>query len=330
MKRTFLRCALGTLALCAAAQIAAQQADWKPNGPVELVVAAGAGGGNDRTARMLAKLLSDEKLVDVPLVVINKPGAGGVVAQNYLNSHRGSGNYLMITNPALITNPLTGIGNAKYTEVTPVAQLFTEYVVTVVKTGSTLKSGKELLAQLKKDPGSLSIALSPGLGAGPHIAVALVAQGAGIDATKLRGIPYSTAGEAMTAVLGGHVDTMATTPLNMLAQLKAGQIRALGVTAPKRIPGGLADVPTWKEQGDDVVFGNWRGVVGPEGMTRAQLAYWDGVFNKLIHTKGWQDELEMENAVDDYHNAADSKKFLDEENARLGQILKQLGLEKTN
>jgi putative tricarboxylic transport membrane protein len=329
-RRTFLG-ALGGIALASSGLAAAQTASgWTPGGPVELIVAAGAGGGNDRTARLLAKVLTEGGFVKSNLIVINKPGAGGVIAQNYLNAHPGSGNYLMITNPALITNPLTGVGTAKYTEVTPVAQLFTEYVVLFSREGSELKSGKDVIARWKRDPGALTLAVAPGVGAGPHIAAAMVAQAAGIDPAKLRVIPYATAGEAMTALLGGHVDLMSSTPLNVKPQLLAGKIRALGITSPKRLPGPFASVPTWREQGADIEFGNWRGVVGPAGMSRDQLTFWENVFATLIATPAWKAEMNAELATDEYMNSADSRAFLDQENARLGKTLVQLGLSKGN
>ncbi|HSQ05354.1 MAG TPA: tripartite tricarboxylate transporter substrate-binding protein, partial [Burkholderiales bacterium] len=96
---------------------------WQPAKNIEFIVGAGSGGGNDRTARVIQKILLERKLVPTQIVVVNKPGAGGVVAQDYLNTHSGDGHYLMITNPALVTNPLTGVGTANYTDITPIAQL---------------------------------------------------------------------------------------------------------------------------------------------------------------------------------------------------------------
>ena len=109
--------------ICVIAPVLAQ--DWKPSRTIEFVVGAGSGGGNDRTARVIQKILQERTLIPTPMVVVNKPGAGGVIAQDYLNTHQGDGHYLMITNPALLTNPLTGVGASKYTDITPVAQLFT-------------------------------------------------------------------------------------------------------------------------------------------------------------------------------------------------------------
>jgi putative tricarboxylic transport membrane protein len=146
---------------------------WAPTKPVEFVVGAGSGGGNDRTARVIQKILQDKALVPTPVVVVNKPGAGGVIAQDYLNTHSGDGHYIMVTNPAILTNPLTGVGAAKYTDATPVAQLFTEYVTLFVRANSPITSGRDAMERLRKDPGALSIAISPGPGTGTHIATAL-------------------------------------------------------------------------------------------------------------------------------------------------------------
>jgi putative tricarboxylic transport membrane protein len=299
---------------------------WKPSKGIEFIVGAGSGGGNDRTARVVQKILQERALIPTPMVVVNKPGAGGVIAQDYLNTHPGDAHYLMITNPALLTNPLTGVGAAKYTDITPIAQLFTEYVMLLVKADGALVSGKDIIERLRKDPGALSIAVSPGPGAGTHIATALVMKAAGIDSRMLRVVSYKSAGEALAAVLGGHVDLMPSTPLNVLTQMQAGKIRVVGVTAPARLGGAFAQVPTWREQGIDAVFGNWRGVVGPKGLSAAQLAYWDDVFSKLNATEEWKSEVR--NGLWDvtYLNSRDSRKFLDQEYAQLKRILTDLGL----
>lgn len=299
---------------------------WKPSRSVEFVVGAGSGGGNDRTARVIQKILQDRKLVASPIIVINKPGAGGGVAQEYLNTRKSDGHYLMITNPALLTNPLTGVGSAKHTDITPIAQLFTEYVMLFVRADSAIKSGKDVIDRLRKDPGALSIAVAPGPGTGTHIATALVMKAAGIDSRALRVVSYKSAGEALAAVLGGHVDLMPSTPLNVLPHMQGGKVRVIGVTAPARVGGAFAHVPTWREQGMNAIFGNWRGVVGPGGLTNEQLAYWDTVFANLNAGEEWKTEIK--NGLWDvtYMNSGESKKFLDQEYEQLRRILTELGL----
>lgn len=303
-------------------------AQWKPGNKIELVVSAGAGGGNDKTARLLAKVLQDRKLVTTPIVVVNKPGAGGLIAQNYLNLHQGDGHFLMITNPALITNPITGIGTASYRDITPVAQLFTEYVVLITRPASELKTARDVIDRLRKDPASLTLGVAPAIGAGTHIGIAMAVKAAGIDPSKLRIVPYSTSGDVLTALIGGHIDLMASTPINVLPQLENATIRALAITGPKRLGGRLADAPTFREQGIDVEFGNWRGVVGPRGMTSEQVAYWDRVFAQLVATPEWQAEVrdQLSDAV--FMASGPAKAFLDSENQRLARVLTDLGLAK--
>lgn len=323
MKNTSIKRWLVAMAMASFAAVAHA---WQPTGAVEIIVAAGPGGGNDKTARLLAKLLHDRKLVSTPIVIMNKPGAGGVIAQNYLNSHAGDGHYLMVTNPALITNPLTGIGSVNYREVTPVAQLFTEYVILLAKKGSSRAPDiQAVLASWKKTPNELTLGVAPAVAAGTHIGIAKAAMAAGIDPAELRIVPYATSGEVMNALVGGHIDLMASTPINVLPQLENGQIKPLAITAPHRLTGALADTPTFQELGIDAQFGNWRGLVGPTNMSAEQVAYWDQVFAGLSGMAEWDTEIAQQQSEETYMPSQDSKRFLDEENTQLTTTLKQLG-----
>lgn len=325
MKTNLKRLALG-LAMTMSCGLAAA---WQPTGPVEVIVAAGPGGGNDKTARILAKLLQEKGLVKTPVMVINKPGAGGVIAQKYLNNYEGNGHYLMVTNPAIITNPITGIGNVNYKEVTPIAQLFTEYVVLLTSKGSTkVSSVQDVLDSWKKSPGELTLGVAPALAAGTHIAIAKAALAAKVDPSALRIVPYSTSGNVMTDLVGGHIDLMASTPINVLPQLQDGLIKPLAITAPERLGGALAQVPTFKEHGSDAIFGNWRGLVGPARMSAEQIAYWDGILARLVQMPEWKKEVSEQQSVDNYMPSAQSKAFLEQEHAQLSDTLKQLGFSK--
>lgn len=299
---------------------------WKPTKTVEIVVGAGPGGGNDRIARVLQKVLTGEKLVDATLIVVNKPGAGGEVAMKYLNAQRDPGHYVLVTNPSLITNPLTGIGTLKYTDVTPIAQLSSEYPMLFVRSDSPIMTAKDLLDRLKANPASLAIAVAPGLGTGPHIAAASVAKAAGIDPKRLKVVPFKSGSEGFTALLGGQLEVMSSTPANVLPQFTAGKVRVLGITAPERIGGAFAQVPTFKEQGWDAVLNNWRGVVGPKGMGQAEAAYWADVFAKVARSPIWRQEIEQAFAIVEVMGPAESAAFLRKDHEDTRAVLASLGL----
>ncbi len=306
--------------------IAAGPAEWKPSKPVELVVGAGPAGGNDRIARMLQKLIADMGLVSTTVLVVNKPGAGGAVGQTYINSHPNDGHYLMMQNPALISNPLVGIGRAVYTDITPIAQLLADYVVMVGAADGPLKTSADLLKSLKTDPGRLNIAVSPGYGAGPHLAIAMLAQAVGVDPAKLHVAPYNGSAEAVTAVLGGQIDLLPSTAENVAALVASGRLQAYGVTAPGRLTGQLSSVPTWREQGIDVVYNNWRAIVGPKRMPAGAVLFWENVFSQISGSSAWKTLVTNAFLVPDYQDGTAFGHTLTTENATVKATLATLGL----
>ena len=243
-------------------------AQWKPQKGVEIVAMSGPGGANDVIARAIQRYLQSHKLVTVPVTVTNRPGAGGVLAWTYLNQHAGDGGYLSVSPINLITEHIAGASPITYTDVTPIAQLFNEYVAYSVRPDSALKGGGNLVQQLKGDPGSASFAVAAALGGANHIATALAMKTAGVDIRKMKFVVFSAGPQSTAAILGGHVD-VAVTPVSGIApHLQAGRVRVLAVTAPRRLPGAFSAVPTLKEQGVDTVFSSFRGVIGPRDLTR--------------------------------------------------------------
>ena len=319
-------CAL--LALALAAPAAEAQTGWRPEKNVEIVVGAGAGAAADATARALQKIMQERKLIPVTSSVINKPGAGYALSWIYLNQHPGDGHYLGITTLALLTNGITGVNPLTYTDVTPLAQLFTDYVVLAVRGESPVKTGKDFIERLRHDPTALSIAIAASLGNQNHIATALALKAGGVDVKKLKIVVFDSSAVSVTALLGGHVDAVAATATNVLAHMQTGKVRVIGISSPQRLSGQLAGIPTWKEQGYNAVFGNWRGVVGPKGLKPPQIAYWEDVLAKVVETPEWKKDMEQNFWSNAYLNSRDSRKFLEEEQAQLKGILTELGLVK--
>ena len=325
--RYLSRSAAAAALLILSGGVATAQA-WKPEKPVEIIIGTSAGGPQDRTGRMVQKILQDMKLVPTPVTVVNRPGGGGAVALTYLNQHAGDGHHLMINAISLLTNHITGKSALNYTDFTPIAIMGIEYVALSVRADSPLKSGKDLVERLRKDPSSSSVAIGTALGNATHISFALAMKAAGVDIKKLRTVVFNSGSESITAALGGHVDVAASAPSSVLPQVRGGKMRMLVIGAPQRLPGDLSGVPTWKELGVNSTFELWRGLAGPKGMTPAQVKYWDDVLSKVVQSEEWKKELERFDMVNVYKNSADTAKHWKAEYDEVKTVLTELGLAK--
>lgn len=301
-------------------------AAWKPERGVEIVAMSGAGGANDVIARAIQQHMQNLKLVSVPVTVTNRPGAGGVLAWNYLNQRPGDGNYLSVSPINLLTEHIAGASPITYTDVTPIAQLFNEYVVFSVKSDSAVKTGTDLVQRLKADPASVSIAVAAALGGANHIGAALAMKTAGIDPRKLKFVVFNSGPLSITAVMGGHVDVAVTPASGAAPHLPGGRVRSIAVSAPKRLGGAMALVPTWREQGVDSVFSSWRGVIGPKGMTPDQIAYWEDVLTKIVQTEEWKRDMEKNYWESNFMKSADAMKYLRSQYEQYRAVLTDLGL----
>ena len=299
---------------------------WQPDKPIEIIIPTSPGGGVDRTARVLQKILQDGGLVKVPVTVVNKPGAGGAVSLVYLNQHAGDGHHIAINTPNIIANDINGRSTVKYTDVTPLANLFSEYTVVAVRADSPIKTGQDFIDRLRKDPASLAVSTPTTLGSVNHMSFALVAKAAGINVRKLKAVVLSSGGEAAMALLGGHIDAHTGTPSSVVRLVEAGKVRVIGIAAPARIGGPYANTPTWKEQGYPAVMDTWRGVIGPKGMTREQIAFWDDVLSRAVKTELWKRTLEQNVLEPNYLDSGQTRKLFDSDNAEFRAILSELGM----
>lgn len=322
-----LRIGLG-LALAFAATVCAAQGGWSPQHNVEIVVGSAPGGSNDKTGRQVEHILVEHKIVSVPLTVVNKPGGGSTLAFNYVSQHPGDGHYLMVGTTALLSNHIVGNSKFSYQDFTPIASLFNDYVVFAVNAESPIKTGKDLIARLKKDPKSVSIGFATALGSHNHIAAGLLAKAVGVNPRELKVIAYKGSAEAITNVLGGHIDLVTTAAGNAAPHVAAGRMRVIAVAGPQRFGGALATVPTWKELGVDLVFGGWRSIMGPKGLSAAQVAYWEGALEKATKVPAWREDLQRNFWSDDFVKSAQFRKDLEKDYADMKAVLVDLGLAK--
>lgn len=329
--RGLSRCAQAagvSLMFCFAAAGGAQPAAWKPEKNVEIIVGASPGGTLDKMGRTIQRILQERRMLEASSTVVNKAGGGGNVGWTYLSQHPGDGHYLAVGSATLLTNHITGKSAFNYTDFTTVAVLSSEYVAFVVKTDSPIQSGRDLAARLRKDPAAASIAVSTSAGNTSHIAAALVGRTAGADARKMKIVVFNSGGDSMTALLGGHIDVVTISAAGAVPQAQAGKVRIIGLAAARRLHGALAEVPTWKEQGIDVVVDNFRSLKGPRGMSPAQIAYWEEVAAKLVNTDEWKTEVDRNFRAMNYMRSKESRTYLEAQYRELRAVLVELGLAK--
>lgn len=320
-----LTAGIAGLSLVSSAHVAAAQPAWQPERTAEIVVTAGAGGNQDQTARMIRKIWSDNGIVP-NAVVVNKPGGSGAIAGTYVSQHGGDPHYLMMVAPTMFTGRIMGKTKFHYTDFTPIAVLFSEYIFVTVRADSPIKDGRDLIARLKRDPGSLSVAVASAIGNHIHMGVALPMKKAGVEVRKMKVVAFKSSGQSFTAMLGGHVDVTASTFGTVLPHLEAGKVRVLGMSAPQRLPGLLAAIPTWKEQGADVEFNSWRGMLGTKGMTPAQAAYWEAALAAAVKTEAWRQDIERNFREARFLSGAEAARYWDGQYRALESVMTEIGL----
>jgi putative tricarboxylic transport membrane protein len=329
-RRALVQIAGSTLALaCAplraadAAKAGTLPADY-PNRYIEFIIPFAPGGGVDLFGRTVAQLLNEQKIVSKQITVVNRPGAGGSVGMQLMVQRKGDPYILLGIAIHAIVTPLTLGTPYSYKDMTPIAKVFSEYEMMVVRAESPIKSLKDIEGMLRKDPGGFSIG-GASLGNADHIAVALFARAIGVDPGKLRYIPYS-GGESNPAILGGHVD-VGMGGLDLITQVEAGRMRVLAISAPKRLGGRFKNMPTFTEQGYDVINENWRGIFGPPEMPAGVVQYWKNALAQMEKSAAWKAELEKNQWVNTFETDG-FRAALDKDGAEYAALLKQLGLSK--
>ena len=302
------------------------EAAWQPSQNVEISVTCKAGCGPDRIARMLQKIWKTNKIVDADVIVHNKAGGGGGIQLGYIDAHKGDGHYLGIASASALSTYLTGRTKIGLHQMTPLAVLGQAYISTAVKADSPYKDGKDLLAQMKKDPKSVAIGTATSRGNSNHMAVSLAALKYGIDPNALKFVIFQSGRIGRTNLLGGHVDAAQSSIGGFIKHHKSGKLRVVAIAAPERLGGAAKDIPTWRELGVDAVVANFRGVFGPRGMTADMTAYWGDILQKTVNTKEWKDFAKKRMLSNEFMGPKKFMAFKDEKDAQMRVVLKALGL----
>ena len=304
------------------------QPAWRPDKAVEIIVPTAAGGINDQVARLIQKSLQDEKQVSVPVVVMNKAGGNQLLAVAYLNQHASNPHYLLYSTPTVFTNQLAGLTPQPYTDFAPIALMFVEHTVVTVHVDSPMKNMRDLVERLKADPGSVAFGVSS-RGGPNHLALSQAVRSAGADPARLKIVVFKTNAESMMAMIGGHLQAVASSASAALPQVVAGNTRVLAVAAPRRMAGAFANVPTLREQGINASgIANWRVVFGAKGTTAAQVAFWEESLAKTVATSEWKKLLEDNNLASQFLRRQDTAKYLETEYHATRNVMADLGLAK--
>ena len=291
---------------------------------LKMMIPANPGGGWDQTGRNLANAMQSVKLVS-SVQFDNKGGAGGTIGlAQFINSAKGDPNAVLIGGMIMIGAIHLEGSPVNLSMVTPLARLTGEYEIIVVPSNSPHKTMADLVKAFKANPGGVSWG-GGSAGGTDHILIGLIAKAAGIDTTKINYVPFKGGGEAIAAIVGGHVTAGVSGIGEFAEQIKGGRMRALAVSSPTRTEG----FQTLKEQGIDVELANWRGIFGAPGITAAQTDSLIKIVRGATESTSWKETLKKLSWSPIFLSGDAYKKFIDEDTKRIGAIIDSLGIKTT-
>lgn len=277
---------------------------------VTIIAPSSVGGGWDLTARSIQDILISENLLDGDIRVMNKIGAGGELGWKYTKQQKD--HVLAINSSLLITNNLLGQSKLTYKDFTPIATLATEWEVVIVSKDSSISSAKSLMENLKETPQAYKIGVSPRLGNDDQLSFVLASKQAGVPPEELDFFVYENSGQVVDALLKKQIDVATMTLSEAKKYYDLNQVKLLVISSEERL-NELPEIPTWSEEGIELVFEHWRGIMGPPDMTKDEIHFWDRTIGEMVKTEKWQQTLQKYMWNDFYKNSSETSKFLDEQ-----------------
>ena len=312
------------LSLGHAAQAQQPAAPWKPTGNVEFVVGAGPGGENDRIARAIQRVLTKEHLVD-SMTVLNRPGAGQIIAMNYLAGKVGDANEIGLASGSFV-NAIARNGSDLNKHLTPIVKLFDAYQCFFTAVDSPFKSMVDVREKLKADPSSVTFAFPVGLGSPLHISVVNVGKAVGASAKQLVTVVFDSGSDVSAQAAGGHIDVGETSIGSSMPLIQGGKLRMLGIASPERLAGELAKYPTLREQGLDVITANSYTVLMPSGLTPEQIKFWVQALDKVMEDPDFKLDLDRNFWTLQPVRYPEAAKVMQDEYDENRKILTELGM----
>ncbi len=289
---------------------------------VTIIAPSSVGGGWDITARSIQDILMSQNLIDGDIRVLNKIGAGGELGWKYTKQQKD--HVLAINSSLLITNHLLGQSKITYKDFTPIAILATEWEVVIVSKDSSISGAKSLMENLKETPHAYKIGVSPRLGNDDQLSFVLASKQAGLQPEELDFFIYENSAQVVDALLKKQIDVATMTLAEAKKYYDLNQIKLLVISSDKRLK-ELPEIPTWSEEGIELVFEHWRGIMGPPNMTKDEIQFWDMTIEKMVRTEEWQQTLQKYMWKDFYKNSSETSKFLEEQGKMYETLMKVYG-----
>jgi putative tricarboxylic transport membrane protein len=294
-----------------------------PEGPIEFTVGSGAGGSPDVIMRTIAQIMNEEGIVENPIVIQNRSGAGHSNAYNHVLGLPGDENTLLTLASPVFTTPIVQGTPSVIDQITPIAGFIQSELMLLTTPTSEWTGLQDMVAHAKANPGTVRVA-GGASGGNDHVATGLFETAAGITMTY---IPHESGGAARATFLGGNVELHFATLSEGMEQIAAGTAKPLAILSAERRPEpALADIPTATEQGVDVVYTQFWGVGGPPGLDPAVAAWWADKFRKATETQRWKDGLTANVQLGNFYALDDAKTYFAAEQETFRTVLKQIGL----
>lgn len=283
-----IRVAAAALVLAAAVAPGAAQAQFQPTNP-ECIAGAAPGGGFDLTCRLTGRMLNELGIVTAPIRTTNMPGGIGAVAMNHIQAQRRTDpNTVVAVSTGSWLNLATGrFGRWTENDVRWIGAIGADFGVIVVRKDSPLQTLADLVAALKANPAGVPMGAGGAVGSQDWMKAALIARAAGVNPRTMRYVPYEGGGQAMAALLGGHIQVFPGDASEVKGQLAAGEVRVLATLSPDRLPAPFDAVPTAKEQGLDVEWAIVRGLYMAPGASDESYNFWVEALRRLNAHPTW-------------------------------------------
>jgi putative tricarboxylic transport membrane protein len=297
--------------------------DSGPISGLRFMVPNSPGSGYDTTARAVAQVLEDGDLA-AGIEVFNLEGAGGTVGLQRLVNEDGNDKMLMQMGLGVVGASYTNKSEATLEDTTPIAKLIEESEAIVVPADSPYKTLDDLLTAWKADPGNVPVGGASNPGGPDHLTPMLLAQAVNLDPKTVNYVAYDGGGELLAAILGSQIAFGATGIGEVAEQAASGEVRILAVTSEKPVDG--VDAPTLTDEGVDLVFTNWRGIVAPPGLDDARTQTFIDLVTKMHDSDGWKKALADNGWTDAFMTGDEFGSFLGDESKRVAGVLGELGL----